>query len=679
MSDHTRIPNIGNEGNSNKNISQPKSFNTLVNHTNHEHDVEKSLKQIDFTALTDKQNYYPSPVNWEDEVLYFLLVDRYSDGREYNGFADSAGNPITGPESGRTTPLFNLEKDAGKADRENWFQSGKKWCGGTIAGLHDKLGYLQRLGITTVWLSPVFRQVEGSDNYHGYGIQNFLDVDPHFGSREDLKQFVTTAHEHNIRVILDIILNHAGDVFAYKNNDQYRYYQGQQWPVNGFRQHSHDPGSIPFAQIDTHLFPDTWPGGGVWPAEFQQSNAWTRKGEITHWDNFPDYLDGDFCALKDLDHGIAPKAPEIARDVHKRIKEFRASQTLLHLAEVYKFWIGYADIDGYRIDTVKHMEPGAVRLFANIIHEFAQSIGKENFYLIGEITGGRAHAVNILNTTGIDAALGINEIPDRLEFLAKGWRSPGNPSTDAQEGYFDLFRNSLLDHKHTHQWFGEHVVTMFDDHDQVGTQHKFRFCGQQQDSFRFLAMALGLNLTTTGIPCIYYGTEQGFNGADYRTNEDAYSDVFLRECMFGGPFGSLQSTGRHFFNENHPTYRLIQDLCRLRKKHIALRRGRQYLRQVEGSDGAFHFPQPIHGTLRWIIAWSRIFADQEYVCAINTDAHQSLTVRVTVDFAINPPGSSMSCIFSTDASQKGHLLKVEKGNGSAINVTVPAAGFVIYQ
>lgn len=130
MSDHTRIPNIGNEGNSNKNISQPKSFNTLVNHTNHEHDVEKSLKQIDFTALTDKQNYYPSPVNWEDEVLYFLLVDRYSDGREYNGFADSAGNPITGPESGRTTPLFNLEKDAGKADRENWFQSGKNGVAG---------------------------------------------------------------------------------------------------------------------------------------------------------------------------------------------------------------------------------------------------------------------------------------------------------------------------------------------------------------------------------------------------------------------------------------------------------------------------------------------------------------------------------------------------------------------
>lgn len=672
MSDHTSISNNIKGNSLVKNNSPHSSPDTA-------YQVEKSLEQLDLKALTNKRSYYPSPVNWEDEMLYFLLVDRFSDGREYNGFLDGAGNPIAGTKPERTTPLFDLEKDAGKADREEWFQAGQTWCGGTIAGLHDKLGYLQRLGITTVWLSPVFRQVEGSDNYHGYGIQNFLDVDPHFGSREDLKNFITAAHEHNIRVILDIILNHAGDVFAYKNNDQYRYYQGQQWPVNGFRQNSHDPGSIPFAKIDTDLFPDTWPRGGVWPVEFQQSSAWTRKGEIIHWDNFPDYLDGDFCALKDLDHGVAPKAPEIAWDVHKRIKDFQASKTLLHLAEVYKFWIGYADIDGYRIDTVKHMEPGAVRLFANIIHEFAQSIGKENFYLIGEITGGRAHAVNILNTTGIDAALGINEIPDRLEFLAKGWRSPGNPSTDEQEGYFDLFRNSLLDHKHTHQWFGKHVVTMFDDHDQVGTQHKFRFCGQHQNSFRFLALALGLNLTTTGIPCIYYGTEQAFNGADHRNKEDAYSDVFLRECMFGGPFGSLQSTGRHFFNENHPTYRLIQDLCLLRKKHIALRRGRQYLRQVEGSDGVFHYPQPINGKLRWVIAWSRIFTDLEYVCAINTDARQPLTVKVTVDFAINPPDSTMSCIFSTESGQQGNLVRVERNNGSAINLTVPAAGFVIYQ
>jgi len=91
---------------------------------------------------------------------------------------------------------------------------------------------------------------------------------------------------------------------------------------------------------------------------------------------------------------------------------------------------------------------------------------------------------------------------------------------------------------------------MFDDHDQVGTTNKFRFCGASFDSYKFLPVALGLNLTTAGIPCIYYATEQVFNGAYHRTGDDiSYSDTFLHECTFRGAYGSFQSTGRHFFNE----------------------------------------------------------------------------------------------------------------------------------
>ncbi len=643
--------------------------------------VEQSLSDIDVAALSAGRTYYPSPAAWDDEVLYFLFVDRFSDGKEYGGFSDVTGNAVTGPSAQRTTKRFDLNADAWKANRETWFEAGKKWCGGTISGLAGKLGYLKRMGIDAVWLSPVFRQVKDSDSYHGYGIQNFLDVDPHYGTREELKDFTAAAHAQGIRVILDIILNHAGDVFAYQGGHRYYYYEGRQWPVQGFRAKSGDQGSLPFGVIDTNAHAGAWPGGAVWPREFQPPEAWTRKGEIQNWDGFPDYLDGDFFSLKEIDHGPAPKDPGIAWDVMRRIREFRASQAMLYLCEVYKFWIAYADIDGYRIDTVKHMEPGAVRLFANAVHEFAQSLSKENFYLIGEVTGGRPHAVNILNTTGIDAALGINDIPEKLEYLAKGWRSPGDPSTQEQEGYFDLFRNSLLDNKHTHQWFGKHVVTMFDDHDQVGTKHKFRFCGQHSDSYDFLPVALGLNLTSAGIPCIYYGTEQGFNGADKRTgNDDSYSDVFLRECMFGGPFGSLQSTGRHFFSEEHEIYQFIRQVCELRRQHIALRRGRQYLRSVShtGRDHDFHYPQPIGGHLRWVVAWSRIFADQEYLCAINTDTTQPLTVWVTLDHNINPPGNKMTCLLSTETAQQGAEAVVEGQNRSALRITIPPAGFAIY-
>ncbi|NTV68384.1 MAG: alpha-amylase, partial [Chlorobaculum sp.] len=433
--------------------------------------VERSLAEIRLADLTADKSYFPSPATWEDEVLYFLMLDRFSDGKEHGGFNDLDGKPLPADKA-RTTPLFRIEADANNAEWRKWFEAGRGWCGGTIAGMRDKLGYLKRLGVTAIWVSPVFRQVTGSDCYHGYGIQNFLDVDPRFGTREELREFVAEAHESGIRVILDIILNHAGDVFSYQGNQQYFYHEGWQWPVKGYRMRQGDAGTIPFDASGE--YPGIWPDGAIWPVEFQSAATWTLKGEIRNWDGFPEYLEGDFCSLKDIDHGFGLNDPSRSWDLERRISMFRPSAALDHLVKVYRFWMAYADIDGFRLDTVKHMEPGAVRYFASAIHEFAQTLGKENFTIIGEITGGRSYAMQILDVTGLDAALGIGDLPDKLEFLAKGWRSPGNPETGEQEGYFDLFRNSLLDGKNSQQWYSKHIVTMIDDHDQVGEQRKYR-------------------------------------------------------------------------------------------------------------------------------------------------------------------------------------------------------------
>ena len=642
--------------------------------------TEQRLSEIDWSALLTGRAFYPSPAAWEDETLYFLFVDRFSDGKEFGGFADNSGNPVSGPTNQRTTPLFTLS-DAWTADRESWFASGRTWRGGTLSGLSEKLGYLKRMGITAIWLSPIFKQVTGSDDYHGYGIQNFLDVDPHYGTREDVKSLVTEAHQLGIRVILDIILNHAGDVFAYQGGHPYYYHQGNIWPIEGFRIDKSDMGSLPFGPVDLNQNPNAWSNAAIWPAEFQNPSHWTRKGEIRGWDAYPEYLEADFLSLKDLDHGTETGDPPIPEwDVLKRIREFRPSSSLFDLINVYKFWIAHSDLDGFRLDTVKHMKPGSVRIFCNAIREFCESIGKENFYIIGEVTGGRSRAVNLVNTTGLSAALGINDIPDKLEYLVKGYRTPGNPETEEQEGYFDLFRNSVLDNKETHQWFGSHVVTMFDDHDQVGTKHKYRFCGDSPGSYRFLKAAIGLNLTTLGIPCLYYGTEQGFNGADYRTADDSYSDAFLRECMFGGDFGSLQSSGKHFFNENHEIYAFVSELNKLRKNEFTLRRGRQYLRQISnsGSEGDFHYPQMIENELRWVVAWSRIFSGRELICAMNTDPAQELTVWITIDSAIHEAGTSLKCLLSTNTNQIGYTTTIESRNGLAIQISLPPTGFSIW-
>jgi len=114
--------------------------------------VEPSLAAIDWAALAAGRRYHPSPAAWEDEVLYFLMLDRFSDGWEFGGFGDLAGAPVSGPSAARTTPRFALQH-AGTADPAAWFEAGKGWCGGTLVGLADKLGYLKRLGVTALWLS----------------------------------------------------------------------------------------------------------------------------------------------------------------------------------------------------------------------------------------------------------------------------------------------------------------------------------------------------------------------------------------------------------------------------------------------------------------------------------------------------------------------------------------------
>ena len=171
--------------------------------------IEKSLLDLDFAALT-RRKFTPSPAAWEDQVLYFLLLDRFSNGNEKGGCRDNEGRNV----SGGVTPLYRTE-DPGRVDYDTWLRAGGEWQGGTIAGLKSKLGYLRRLGITALWVSPPFRQVAFEPSYHGYGIQNFLDVDPHFGTREEFRDFVKAAHDLGIYVILDVVAHHTGNVFSY--------------------------------------------------------------------------------------------------------------------------------------------------------------------------------------------------------------------------------------------------------------------------------------------------------------------------------------------------------------------------------------------------------------------------------------------------------------------------------
>ena len=608
---------------------------------------EQRLAQVDLASLTTSRQYFPSALAWEDQVFYFLMLDRFSDDKE-NGYKDNQGNLVrTG-----TTPLFTpADKDNAlktPEDAKRWREAGAKYVGGNLAGLKNKIGYLKRLGITALWISPIFKQVLFHETYHGYGIQNFLEVEPRFGTREELQELVQFAHANGIYVILDIILNHAGDVFSYKG-DRMPPYTGKTYPVEGWNDKNGNP-TIPFVKADPNNPPDE--NGAVLPLELQDPQAFTRKGRIKDdgWDNDPEYREGDFYNLKDITHGYGD------------IDNYQVSDALRYLTQSFKYWIAYADIDGFRIDTVKHMDLGATRYFVSVIREFTQSIGKENFFLLGEITGGREKAYDTLELTGLSAALGINDIPDKLEYLVKGYRNPSD--------YFGLFRNSELVHKDSHIWFRDKVVTSFDDHDQVRKgSRKARFCAFNRGE-KVILNVLALNALSLGIPCIYYGSEQCFDG-------EGGNDRYIREAMFGGEFGAFRSRGVHFFDEDNPVYRELAKILEIRRQNIVLRRGRQYLRPISDNGDNFSEPKMSNGQLRSIVAWSRIFNDKEMLLAINTDYDNSKTAYVTIDNQLHQAEEQLKYIYSTDAAQIGQTVTVKALNGKSVSIEVPAAGFVV--
>jgi len=637
--------------------------------------VEKSLLEIDFAALT-RGPFTPSPAAWEDQVLYFLVLDRFSDGKETGGYSDIFGRPVTNGSTSLYQP-----NDEGRVDYDTWFRAGGGWQGGTIKGMTSKLGYLRRLGVTALWVSPPFRQVAFESTYHGYGIQNFLDVDPHFGTREEFRDFVRAAHEQGIHVILDVIAHHTGNVFTYAPDHdpttnavggralgQPRW-DGRPHPVAGFNDRRGRP-TVPFIYGDA-ISPDdaatleaTWPDGAIWPREFQRGDLFLRKGHINNWGHHPEYVEGDMAdGLKSLDVQVRWAG-----------QYRRPSPAMAWLCLSYSFWIAYADLDGFRIDAAKHMDTDALRSFCDWIREFAQSIGKERFLLVGEVPGGRNTAWEVVQKTGLDAALGIDDVPGRLERMVTGEAEPME--------YFSIFRNWILDEPDgaERRWYRNQVVTLVDDHDQVRKwTAKCRFCSDNR--YRDLAFNLmAAQLTTAGIPCIYYGSEQNFDSGGRPSN----SDFVLRENMFGGRFGGLCTQNRHFFNEQSDLYRALASLAALRRQLITLRRGSQVLHRISGDGVNFGHPHRMGGgRMRSLVCWSRLFLDQETLVVLNTDESETVSAWSTVAPGLRVEGDQFHLIFwhtPRPAAPPAACLIVEHRAGlQAVRMTLPPAGFAIYQ
>ncbi|MFN3403180.1 MAG: alpha-amylase family glycosyl hydrolase [Cytophagaceae bacterium] len=437
-----------------------------------------SISQIN---LDPKNKVWNSPIVFDDQIIYFLLVDRFNNGK---------------------TSSTVRSNGAGFGESNNL----RNFCGGTIRGITRKLDYISSLGCTAIWISPVFEN--NHSTYHGYAIQNFLRIDPRFGTLQQMKEMVKEAHNRGLSVYMDAVINHTGDNWYYKEGEHLKYNKGKKYQFGGWRDR--------YRPV---------------PVELRSSELYYRCGQIINFDKYPETYHGDIYGLKTL-----------LKDGSES-----ASKLLSLMVQIYCYWIAETDIDGFRMDAVKHMDPEYVSRFTDAIKEYCKTIGKINFNIFAEIAAQDNVISSYFHNKGsLDAAL---DFP--LHFsIQKTFHEKSSP---------EYFKTRLKDRPSLL------FVNFLDNHDQLGQKPKRRFCNglslEQQKA------GLAILFAIPGIPCIYYGTEQGLQG-------EGISDEFVRECLFD-PDGSAD-----LFDSSHPLFSEISRLCEIRKSYPGFGKGRLNVRTV---------------------------------------------------------------------------------------------------
>ena len=554
-----------------------------------------SISDLDLSPKPGKAYWRNCDREWREEFIYFMMVDRFHDDHDRK-------------------PSKTEGKTKGFGSDTQLQES----CGGTIRGITRHLEYIKNLGCTSLWLSPVFENNE--ESYHGYAIQDYTRIDKRFGTKEDLEELVDAAHAMDMRVFLDIVLHHSGNNWSYPDNQDYYYYEGAVFPFGRWR------------QDDKPL-----------PIELRNPDLYWRKGQIRNFDTYPETREGDFQRLKTFKNDNSPEALYV-QDM---------------LTKIHCYWIRETDVDGFRLDAVKHMGEKTISQFCSHVREYAYKLGKRNFFLFGELLGPEEMYNSYIGPkTSIkveDTAIyyGLNSVLDFPLYYVLADVILGKDTPEKLIERYESLRRSAMSRGE----FGEFLVTFLDNHDQVGRQNKKRF-GHDGTEAQIIA-AIGFLLCTLGTPCIYYGTEQGFQGA-------GEGDWNVREAMF-----SLENSTVNALNTNNTIYKQIALLADIRKKSAVLKFGRMYMR--ESSEDGKVFSLPVYQDS--MLAFSRILYDEEMLIVYNDSLTYDDEEYLCVDRSLNPEGSVFR--FCYGATGKVHVLKNEDDSHHFVKIKLKPSQFVI--
>ncbi|MFC7010796.1 pullulanase-type alpha-1,6-glucosidase [Streptomyces viridiviolaceus] len=555
------------------------------------------------------------------EQFYFVLPDRFANG--------DTGNDRGGLTGSRLTTGYD-PTDKG------FYQ------GGDLKGLTEKLDYIKDLGTTAIWMAPIFKNqpVQGtganaSAGYHGYWITDFTQVDPHFGSNEDLKNLISKAHAKGMKVFFDVITNHTADVVDYEEKS-YDYLSKGAFPYltkdgEPFDDADYADGTERFPSVGAGSFPRTpvvpaakrnlkVPSWLNDPAMYHNRGDSTWAGESTTY--------GDFSGLDDL----WTERPEVVEGMER----------------IYRRWVKDFNIDGFRIDTVKHVNMEFWTQWATALDAYAAQRGREDFFMFGEVYSADTAVTSPYVTQGrLDSTL---DFP--FQDAARAYASQGGSAKRLAQVFGD-------DYKYTTDKANAYEqVTFLGNHD----MGRFGTFLKQDDPkatdaelLRKDRLANELMFLSRGNPVIYYGDEQGFTGAG--GDKDARQPMFASrtaDYLDDDQLGTDRTHARDAYDTQAPLYRRIAALAELRKAHPALADGVQTERYA--ADGA------------GVYAFSRTGTDRtEYVVAFN-NAEEAKTAT----FATDSADMTFRGVYGTDAS-------VRTGADKKITVTVPAGSAVVLE
>ena len=567
----------------------------------------------------------------QDEVIYFLLPDRFDNADPSNDRGGLTGGPL------RT----------GFDPTHKGF-----YHGGDLKGLTRRLGYIQDLGATAIWVGPIFKNkaVQGalgheSAGYHGYWITDFTTVDPHLGTEADFRALVEAAHARGMKVYMDIIANHTADVIKYREcheGTECLYRSIADYPFQrrgGPNGAAINPGfagetvmtAANFAKLTdpTYAYTPYVPKGedkAKTPAWLNDVHYYHNRGDTTY-ENESSTM-GDFSGLDDLD----TENPRVVAG----------------MIDIYGGWIDRFGVDGFRIDTARHVNPEFWAQFVPAMLSRARAKGIPNFHIFGEVSDHDIRPAVLAQHTIVDKLPAVLDFSFRqavVETVA------GTRGTDAFEGLLDgdvLYAHGFDTAVTLPTFTGNH------DDGRFSTFVRRAFPNADDaEVLRRVMLSNAMLLTLRGVPTIYSGDEQGFVGDG--NDQDAREDMFASKVAVYNDnhlLGTDTTTATAHFGEANPLFREIAALSAVRRAQPALTRGRQLMRYRQRTPG--------------LLAISRFdpTTGRELLLAYNTS-----TTAITQQVQVEPA----SIRFATLA---GSCAATASAPGS-VTVTLPPLGYAI--